>query len=120
MSRDLRKPDPFSPSTLVDVTASPTDRSRAILMVVGGQQTGRVLTISSGPSVTLGRSARATHVIEEPSVSGVHARIIRAEPHFILVDENATNGTFLNGHRVVEPMPLEDGDRVQLGPIVAL
>jgi diguanylate cyclase (GGDEF)-like protein len=89
-------------------------------MVMGGTQTGRVLSLATGPSVTVGRSARATHKLEEPSVSSIHARIIRASAGYVLADENATNGTFLNGARLTEPAELKDGDRVQFGPLLVL
>lgn len=120
MPRDSRRPQSLSPVTVVEAVPAQSERSRAVLMVIGGQQTGRVLSLSTGPSVTIGRSTRATHQLDEPSVSGIHARIIRTEPSYVLVDEKATNGTFLNGERVVEPTPLKDGDRVQLGPMLVL
>jgi diguanylate cyclase (GGDEF)-like protein len=46
--------------------------------------------------------------------------VVRAGGRYVLADENATNGTFVNGARVVDPIPLSDGDRVQLGPILVL
>jgi two-component system cell cycle response regulator len=120
MPRDSRRPQSLSPITVVETVPANSGRVRAVLMVLGGQQTGRVLSLSTGVSMTLGRSVKATHSIEEPSVSGIHARIIRSDPNYILVDENATNGTFLNGERLKEPVTLKDGDRVQLGPVLVL
>jgi two-component system, cell cycle response regulator len=120
MARDSRRPHSLSPVTVVEAVPAQSERSRGVLMVIGGQQTGRVLSLSVGPSVTIGRSAKATHTIDEPSVSSIHARIIRAEPRYILADEQATNGTFVNGERLTEPANLTDGDRVQLGPVLVL
>jgi two-component system cell cycle response regulator len=120
MARDSRRPQSLSPVTVVEAVPAQSERSRGVLMVIGGQQTGRVLSLSLGPSVTIGRSTKATHRIEEPSVSNIHARIIRAEPNYILADEQATNGTFVNGERLTEPAHLKDGDRVQLGPVLVL
>jgi two-component system cell cycle response regulator len=88
--------------------------------VIGSTQTGRVLSLALGPSVTIGRSSKATHRVDEPSVSGIHVRIIRSGSDYILADEQATNGTFINGERLVEPIRLQDGDRVQLGPVLVL
>jgi diguanylate cyclase (GGDEF)-like protein len=88
-------------------------------MVMGSQQTGRVLSLP-GVSVTIGRSPQATHRIEDPSVSNIHARIIRSGSEYILADEQATNGTFVNGVRLTEPTRLRDGDRIQLGPVLIL
>src|SRR5271156_6443021 len=120
MARDSRRPQSLSPVTVVEAVPAQSERSRGVLMVIGGHQTGRVLSLSLGPSVTVGRSAKASHTLDEPSVSGIHARIIRAEPSYVLADENATNGTFVNGERLTEPVHLKDGDRVQLGPVLVL
>jgi two-component system cell cycle response regulator len=121
MSRDSRKPpSSLSPSTLVESLAPPADRTRGVLMVIGSTQTGRVLSLALGPSVTIGRSSKATHRVDEPSVSGIHVRVIRSGVDYILADEQATNGTFVNGDRLVEPTRLQDGDRIQLGPVVVL
>jgi two-component system, cell cycle response regulator len=120
MSRESRRPSPFSPNTLVELTLAPVERTRGVLMVLGGVQTGRVLSLVSGPSVTIGRSPTSTHRLDEPSVSSTHVRVVRARGRYLLADENATNGTFVNGTRVIEPVALSDGDRVQLGPILVL
>src|SRR5579859_5502595 len=112
MPRDSRRPTSLSPVTVVEPVPAQADRTRAVLMVVGGPQTGRVLALGPALSVTVGRSARASHTIDEPSVSSVHARIVRADPHYVLADERSTNGTFLNGERVTEPARLSDGDRI--------
>jgi diguanylate cyclase (GGDEF)-like protein len=47
-------------------------------------------------------------------------RIVRSGDRYILADQQATNGTYLNGTRVTDPLPLSDGDRVQLGPLIVL
>jgi two-component system, cell cycle response regulator len=121
MSRDSRRPpSAFSPSTLVESLAPPPNCTRGVLMVIGSMQTGRVLSLASGPSVTIGRSAKATHRIDEPSVSGIHVRVIRTGSDYIVADEHATNGTFVNGVRLTEPARLQDGDRIQLGPVLVL
>jgi two-component system, cell cycle response regulator len=121
MPRDSRNPpSSLSPSTLVESLVPPPDRTRGVLIVIGSMQTGMVLSLALGASVTIGRSARATHRIDEPSVSGIHARIIRSGLEYILADEHATNGTFVNGERLVEPIRLQDGDRIQLGPVLVL
>jgi two-component system cell cycle response regulator len=111
-----RKPS-LASNTLVESLPPPADCGRGVLTLLGGLQTGRVLCLSSGPSVTIGRSETCSHRIEEASVSGTHARIVAASGQYLLVDENSTNGTFVDGKRVTEPVVLHDGDRVQLGPL---
>jgi two-component system, cell cycle response regulator len=121
MPRDSRNPpSSLSPSTLVESLIPRAARTRGVLMVLGSVQTGRVLSLALGPSVTIGRSSKATHRLDEPSVSGIHVRIICSGSEYILADEQATNGTFVNGTRLVEPTRLRDGDRIQLGPGLVL
>jgi len=51
---------------------------------------------------------------EDRVVSDQHAKIVRLEDAFVLMDLDSTNGTFLNGHRI-ERASLRDGDVIGLG-----
>ncbi len=67
--------------------------------------------------VILGKKRSAADiVIEEPSVSRVHAKIIYDSDYY-LEDMNSTNGTFRNGLRMLpyEKCRLEPGDEIRLG-----
>lgn len=46
-----------------------------------------------------------------------HAQILRRNGHYLIRDLNSTNGTFVNGWRLIpgDCHPLTDGDRVQFG-----
>ncbi len=70
-----------------------------------------------GP-VVIGRSPSADIVIDEPFVSSNHARLTMQGPALILEDLGSTNGTFSNGHAVMEPTTLRDGDEVQVGDAI--
>jgi len=52
-------------------------------------------------------------------VSQVHARVFRRDGDTMIEDLGSKNGTYLNGERVGEPMPLRKGDRIQFGETVA-
>ena len=91
---------------------------RAVLTMLRGGELGRVLSVSLGVSVTLGRRRKCTHMIDDASVSGVHARVVVTGEDYVIADEGSTNGTYVNGERLTGPVKLADGDRVQLGPIV--
>jgi hypothetical protein len=70
--------------------------------------------------VTIGRDAEAVDIIiEEPSISRLHARIRRAaNGQYWLYDEGSTAGTFLNYERLaLAPKPLQHNDVVQLGRV---
>ena len=56
-------------------------------------------------------------VLEDISVSRMHAGIYREEDGIYLEDLNSTNGTFKNGLRMepYEKRRLEDGDEIRIG-----
>jgi serine/threonine protein kinase len=45
----------------------------------------------------------------DPSTSRAHASITRTSSGFLLKDEGSTGGTFLDGQKISQPMPLRDG-----------
>jgi len=51
-------------------------------------------------------------------ISRQHARIIRRGQNLWLEDLNSTNGTYLNGQRIFEPVLLRAGDEIRLGASV--
>jgi len=71
-------------------------------------------------SVTIGRSLDCTIQIEhDPETSRVHCTILETESGgHRLRDENASNGTFVNGVRVGdEPVELANGDEFRVGRV---
>ncbi len=56
----------------------------------------------------------------EQGVSRQHAKIQRVDDALMLVDLESTNGTYLNGQRLLpnQPRMLRDGDEVRLGRLV--
>ena len=75
-----------------------------------------------GLTLDIGRRAapdgRPTLVLPDGTVSGTHARLQRAADRsdlFVLQDLASTNGTFVNGRRILGPTPLSDGAVVFLG-----
>ncbi|MBI2913018.1 MAG: FHA domain-containing protein [Chloroflexi bacterium] len=69
--------------------------------------------------ITIGRSAGNDVTLDYPAVSRNHARIFRADGGYVVEDVGSSNGTFLNGERVLprEPRPLRPGDTIRVGPI---
>lgn len=65
----------------------------------------------------LGRAAENEIVIVNKLSSREHAHTRREGRKTILEDQNSTNGTFLNGERVREAVPLRDGDRLTIGGV---
>lgn len=75
----------------------------------------RVLPLEEGRSVTFGRHATATVVLNDPYASDFHARIDNGEQGWTLTDEGSTNGTYLNQVRLTAPTPLRAGDQISFG-----
>lgn len=65
-------------------------------------------------TVTIGRKADKTLAIEDPAVSGHHARIVKVQAVFFLEDLKSTNGTAING-RPITRHQLHDADVITIG-----
>jgi hypothetical protein len=71
--------------------------------------------VDAGQSRTIGRSPQADIVVNEPSLSRLHARVsLDAEGALLIEDLGSTNGLFVNDRRQ-RRAPLAAGDRVRLG-----
>jgi pSer/pThr/pTyr-binding forkhead associated (FHA) protein len=65
-------------------------------------------------SVTIGRLPDNGVIVDNPAVSGHHARVFREGDRVILEDLKSTNGTFVNGRPVTRHV-LQHGDEVLVG-----
>lgn len=65
-------------------------------------------------AVTIGRLPDNDVVIDNPAVSGRHARVYREGNHYVLEDLKSTNGTFVNDKPIARHTLLE-GDSVLVG-----
>lgn len=65
--------------------------------------------------MTIGRSARNDVCLRDPFASRVHAEIRREGNIYFLRDLNSANGTYRNGLRIAEAVPLDDGDVICIG-----
>jgi pSer/pThr/pTyr-binding forkhead associated (FHA) protein len=65
--------------------------------------------------VSIGRAAGNAVRLADPSVSRVHARISTAGDEAVLEDAGSSYGTWLDGRRVLGPMPLRTGARIRVG-----
>ena len=71
----------------------------------------------SGDTIVIGRAVENDIVITSKRVSREHARVRREGWRVILEDLDSTNGTFLNGERVLAPTELRDDDRITVGDV---
>lgn len=64
--------------------------------------------------VVVGRDDSCTVIIQSRQVSRYHARFVNLPQGVQLEDLGSKNGTHINGHEVVEPVILQDGDVIQI------
>ena len=65
---------------------------------------------------SIGRSPKNAIVVDSPKVSRRHALInIQNVGEFWLIDLGSSNGTFLNGRRLHQPVRLSDRDQIVIG-----
>ena len=66
--------------------------------------------------MTIGRAPGSTVVLEDPTVSRLHARISANGGDTVTIeDAGSSHGTFIDGTRIDRPMQLRDGIKLRLG-----
>jgi hypothetical protein len=65
--------------------------------------------------VVIGRSPGSDFIVTDPTVSGSHAIVSYADGAWKLEDSDSTNGTFVNGWRIAEPILVYPGDEITVG-----
>jgi pSer/pThr/pTyr-binding forkhead associated (FHA) protein len=93
--------------------------SQVVVVVVESPKASAPLELTFKPEeeISIGRDAKSHVQLPEASVSLRHARLAPSGEGYVLVDQDSTNGTFLNAVRVLPgtAKPVSDGDRVQVG-----
>lgn len=71
------------------------------------------------PTVKVGRDPRVCQIVfdqsEWPMVSRLHAEFRFQTGRYMIADTNSSNGTFVDGRRIIEPVEVRPGMRVQFG-----
>jgi pSer/pThr/pTyr-binding forkhead associated (FHA) protein len=91
------------------------------------ENTGPFLTDPNGQehrlltnAATIGRAVECDIVIASKSISRENTRIRLEGRHWFAEDLGSTNGTYLNGERIITPMKLRDGDSIKVGDVMFL
>jgi two-component system cell cycle response regulator len=117
-------PDSWDDETLVTVekpaaTAAPVGHTHACLTVLTGTAAGQLYRIPEGSSL-IGRAPNVELRISEEGVSRRHACVRRDGAAVFVDDLGSVNGTYVNGERISVARTLEEGDKIQIGPISVL
>jgi len=85
------------------------------LQILSGVLEGKVIELME-ERITVGRAADNTIRLEDGTVSHHHAVLLLEGSEYKLRDLNSTNGTRVNGMRIVEAK-LRSGDQVRFGSV---
>ena len=91
---------------------------RISLAVIAGPDGGSVYRIEK-PRVTIGR-ASADLTLNDTEASRVHAAIEVRDVAILLRDLGSTNGTLVDGQRIVDAVELQDKSEFQVGATVLM
>lgn len=89
------------------------------LMMRRGPTPGAIYELEND-EITIGRGSRNNIVIRDDEVSREHCRLVRLMDDYEVVDLNSSNGTFVNGQRVVGSWLLQPGSIIELGDTITL
>lgn len=101
----------------VYIEEQPEERKRHRLYTAAG----RIAAELDKPVLTIGKKKEeADLVLEDASVSRLHARILAENEELYLEDMNSTNGTYKNGLRLqpYEKRRLEEQDEIRFGKLL--
>ncbi|MCK5054616.1 MAG: FHA domain-containing protein [Anaerolineales bacterium] len=89
------------------------------MIVRTGPNPGTVFELTKEVSL-IGRDVTNEIVVGDAEVSRQHSRITRTPGGYVLEDLGSTNGTFVNGERLVAPRVMNPGDLIALGETVSI
>lgn len=121
IATDLRAPTPADQPTPRPAVAQPERRSQprqAPTSVVLHPVQGPPQTISlqeAGERLLFGRAPHVDHRLEDDYVSDEHAELVLGDGQWRVRDLGSTNGTYLNGQKVIAPTVVAAGDQVAFG-----
>ncbi len=104
---------------LEDLRADKSDKGEDCLVVIytsDARQFGKRHVLNSA-GLSLGRGSENTVVLENDSVSRRHCRIERKVRSWVVLDNDSTNGTYVNDEQVKE-YQLRRGDQVKVGDTI--
>jgi predicted component of type VI protein secretion system len=89
------------------------------LVMRSGPSVGKVYPLDKN-ELFIGRDLSNDVVINDPEISRRHSRLFTQGNTFVLEDLGSTNGTFVNGQRLVGPNMLRPGDVITFGERMSL
>ena len=105
------------PRETQDFEAAPRQAEwERLQLAVVQESSSQVVALRTGP-FTIGRALDADLIIDDPSISRLHTRLLVTRDSVVLSDLGSRNGTLLNGTAVKEPRAIAPGDVITLGKV---
>jgi serine phosphatase RsbU (regulator of sigma subunit) len=89
----------------------------SVLVILHGPEAGRHISLAADPTI-LGRNADCTIPLTGKQVSRQHVRLHLEADRYFLQDLGSSNGTYVNGKRILahQSIPIGEDDTFQVGP----
>jgi hypothetical protein len=122
-SVDAAAPVAASAAPVIAATPTPTRSPNASaasssgasrLVITGGAKEGLEIALPS-EQLTIGRSSDSGLVIRDDYTSTHHARLLNWNEGWVIQDLDSTNGTYLDGTRVIVPTQVPLNTPVKIG-----
>lgn len=85
------------------------------LVIIRGPGAGRDVTL--GAETVVGRAPDVEIPVEDAGASRRHCRVRMAGQFWVLEDLGSRNGTYVNGKRAEQAVPLREGDVIRIGTV---
>lgn len=122
IATDLREPAPAAadqpaprPAVAQPERRSPSRQAPTSIVLHPVQGPPRTIPLDRADHLLFGRAPHVDHRLEDDYVSDEHTELVLTDGQWRVRDLGSTNGTYLNGQKVIAPTVIAAGDQVALG-----
>ena len=85
------------------------------LIGIAGPYLGKIFELNADAIIVGREASNPVALTEDSTTSRRHALILRQSGQFTIQDEGSSNGTLVNGVKIMEPKAISAGDEIQIG-----